>query len=170
MKLSKVFLNISAFICFIFGALYSFSLVFIPIGVYCFIAGKRFSHKAEHIDDLYAIDNRIFKNYVIFVSIACFPFGLLSIIPYVKLTGNNVKVTHMASESSFKVETVEETKNEPKEEIKPVEAQKEETLTEEEKLEKFKKLENFKEKGLITDEELEMAREQLFGKNKNSEE
>lgn len=170
MKMSKVLLNISAFVCFIYGALYTFSLVFIPIGIYCFIAGKRFSHKAEHIDDLYAIDNKVFKNYVIFTSIACFPLGLLVIIPYLKLTGNNVRVNHVESTEDIKVETVDDSQENKKAEVKSVEVQKEETLTETEKLEKFKKLENFKEKGLITDEELEMAREQLFGKKNNSDE
>lgn len=170
MKVSKVLLNISAFVCFIYGALYTFSLVFIPIGVYCFIAGKRFSHKAEHIDDLYAIDNKVFKNYVVFASIACFPLGLLVIIPYLKLTGNNVKINHIETTADVKVETAKPEEEKTAVEAESVEPQNEETLTESEKLEKFKKLENFKEKGLITDEELEMAREQLFGKNKNSEE
>ena len=169
MKTSRVLLNISAFICFVFGAIYLFTLVFIPIAVYCFIAGKRFSSKAEHIDDLYSIDNRVFKNYVVFASIACFPLGLISIIPYLRLTGNNIKINRVEEESKVTI-TTNETVDEKKEEVQSVEAQKEDILSDEEKMKKFKKLENFKEKGLITEDELEMAREQLFGKSKNSEE
>ena len=93
MKSSKVLLNITSFFCFIYFAIYIFTLVFIPIGIYCFIAGKTFSYKAEHLDETMRISNQQFKNLVIFVSIFCFPFGLLSIIPYLKLTSNNVVIS-----------------------------------------------------------------------------
>ena len=165
MKASKILFNISAVICFIVGALYLFTLVFIPVGVYCFIASKRFAFKADHLFEDYSISNETLKNWVIFASVACFPLGMISIIPYMLMTSNNVKVSSSAgttiklseddSKADFKPE-VEEVK-----ESETVEAVEE---TYEEKLEKFKKLENFKEKGIITDEELEMAREQLFGK------
>ena len=54
MKASKVLLNIMSVVCYVYGALYLFSLVFIPVGVYCFIAARRFSYKAEHIFDMYS--------------------------------------------------------------------------------------------------------------------
>ena len=92
MKASKVLFNISAVVCFICGALYIFSLVFIPVGVYCFIASKRFAFKAEHLYEDFAVSNQVLKNWVIFASIACFPLGLISIIPYWLITSNNVKV------------------------------------------------------------------------------
>lgn len=183
MKSAKVLFNISAVICFLYGALYVFSLVFIPLGVYCFIASKRFAYKADHLFDMYAIDDRVLKNYVIFASIACFPLGCLSIIPYYLLVSNKIKikgfnvVTNESEQeeqvAEVKVEEVKEEKmQETKEEIKEepkVETQETEKVeeTEAEKLEKFKKLENFKEKGIISEEELEMAREQLFGKKEN---
>ena len=170
MKSSKVLLNIMSVVCFIYGALYSFTLVFIPIGVYCFIAGRRFSFKAEHLDDKMFLSDEDFKKYVIFSSIVCFPLGLLSIIPYIILTSNSVKISTYQTES-VRVETVEEkqdsTSNEPAKEEKSVEevkAQKDEEMTEEEKQAKFQKLQNFRDKGIITEEELELAREQLFGK------
>lgn len=176
MKISKVMLNIESVVCFLFGALYVFSLVFIPVGVYCFLAGKRFSYKAEHLDDDMFLSKQEFKAYVIFASIACFPFGLLSIIPYIILTGNNVKVTntqglHLQKDEESVDENVkvkdalnEDDLKETKEEPKQAVVQKDDELSEEEKLEKFKKLESFKEKGIITEQELELAREQLFGK------
>ena len=170
MKTSKVFLNISSVVCFLYGAIYIFSLVFIPIGVYCFIAGRRFSYKAEHIDDFYTIKNEVFKNYVIFASIVCFPLGLLSIIPYVILTGNNVKISglHLQEHDEVKVSDVQpETKEnevEDKDNSLVQEIPTEETETE--KQEKFKKLQKFRDKGIITEEELEQAREQLFGDKK----
>lgn len=170
MKSSKILLNIMSVVCFIYGALYSFTLVFIPIGVYCFIAGRRFSFKAEHLDDKMFLSDDDFKKYVIFSSIVCFPFGLLSIIPYIILTNNNVKISTYQTES-VKVETVEEKQEEietesSKEEktAEEVKVQKEEEMTEEEKQAKFQKLQNFRDKGIITEEELELAREQLFGK------
>lgn len=172
MKSSKILLNIMSVVCFLYGALYVFTLVFIPVGVYCFIAGRRFSFKAEHLDDKMFLSDNDFKNYVIFSSIVCFPLGLLSIIPYVILTNNNVKISTYET-SSIKVETLEEKEGSEEEtkiennEEKPVEevkAQKEEEMSEEEKQAKFKKLQNFRDKGIITEEELELAREQLFGK------
>ena len=133
----------------------------------------------DHINDYYSLDKKIFRNYVIFASIACFPFGLLSIIPYVILTGNNVKVKttevkdsetisegeNKDNSNDIKVEDVKGQDNITSETVTEVKVENPET--EEEKQEKFKKLQNFKEKGLITDDELEMAREQLFGKKED---
>lgn len=173
MKTTKILLNIMSVICFIYGAFYLFSLVFIPVAVYCFLAGKRFSYKAEHLYDTFTVTNQTLKNYTIFVCIACFPLGLLALIPYYLIVSNNVKISGFKVSSNDDVagQEVNDVKQESvkQEEVKTeVEKQPEEVKepveTEEEKLEKFKKLENFKEKGIITEEELEMAREQLFGK------
>ncbi|MBR7172282.1 MAG: hypothetical protein IKD36_00585 [Clostridia bacterium] len=174
MKVSKVLLNIMSVVCFVYGALYTFSLVFIPVGIYCFIAGRRFSYKAEHLDNTIFMSNEDFKKYVIFSSIACFPLGLLSIIPYVLIAGNKIKITNPAGlhvqshdekfDSEVKIESVEEKSEEKSDEPNKVEAQKDDELSEEEKQAKFEKLKNFREKGIITEEELELAREQLFGK------
>ncbi|MBP3582060.1 MAG: hypothetical protein J6J33_04845 [Clostridia bacterium] len=168
MKVTKVLLNIMSVVGFIYGALYCFSLVFIPVGVYCFIAARRFSYKAEHLFDDYAVTNKTIKRFTIFVCIACFPFGLLAIIPCYKLLTNNIEIKgfnytdtrDISPENEVKIETIVEEKPESsKEEVK--ETSQEET--EEEKLEKFEKLKNFNKKGIITDDELEMARKQLFG-------
>ena len=61
MKTNKVLLNIVSVFCFIFGAFYIFSLVFIPVGIYCFAAGKLFSHKADHLLDNFVADKKIMK-------------------------------------------------------------------------------------------------------------
>ena len=168
MNYSKVLLNITSAFCFIFFALYTFSLVFIPIGIYCFLAGKKFSYKAEHLEETLRFSNKEFRNYVIFVSVFCFPFGLLSILPYKKLASNNVTVSSVdENTASYKVETIET--EEPNTEEKPIETVAETNVeTTAEKLEKYEKLRNFKEKGLITEEELEQAREQLFGKREDN--
>ena len=168
MKYSKVLLNITAFFCFVFFALYTFSLVFIPIGIYCFLAGKKFAYKAENPNDQFKFSNKEFKFYVIFVSIFCFPFGLLSIIPYMHLASNNVFVSTISVNTKepdeVRVTDVEETEtSEPQEEKEAEVVQETNVETYSEKMEKFRKLQNFKEKGLITEEELEQAREQLFG-------
>lgn len=180
MKSSRILLNIMSVICFIYGALYVFTLVFIPLGVYCFIAGRRFSFKAEHLDDTMYMSNYHFKCYVIFASIACFPLGLLSIIPYLYLTTHSVKVSDFENKSNYdnssqnvnitngdKDNESENVKTEKgSAEVEVVKPQKEEEMTEEEKFAKFRKLQNFRDKGIITDEELELAKEQLFGKDK----
>lgn len=165
MKANKVLLNITSVFCFLFGACYIFSLVFIPVGIYCFSAGKLFSHKAEHLLDNFVADKKTMKAYTIFVSIACFPFGLLSVIAYLGIYGNNVKIE---TAESVRVESVEEpasfvVEESINEEVKE-ESEKEET--EEEKIEKLEKLRKFKEKNIITEEEFEMAKEQMFGKSK----
>ena len=171
MKTAKVLLNLTAFFCFLYFALYIFTLVFIPIGIYCFIAGKRFNYKAEHMVDDLRFSNNDFKKYVIFVSIFCFPFGLLAIIPYYLIVSNKIKVTdlkYVDTRSEQPVEDVKESQETTSESSETSENPATKEEPEEEKLEKFKKLENFKEKGLITEEELEQAREQLFGKKENN--
>ncbi len=172
MKLNKVLLNIASVFCFIFGAFYIFSLVFIPVGVYCFTAGKRFSYKADHLLDNYAVDKKILRNYSIFASIVCFPFGLLALISYFGIYNNNVKIANTDDVKIGSVEEVNDIKNSEVEEMiskedASVETEKSESIeeTETEKLEKLEKLRNFKEKGIITEEEFEMAREQMFGKD-----
>lgn len=173
MKKAKVTLNILAVISFLFGALYCFTLVFIPIGVYCFAAGKLFSYKAEHMLDSYTADKKTLTRYFIFVAIACFPLGLVSGLAYLFLFGNNVKVeelnyvkiTDVAPEEKQESTDAEtNVKEEVKEELADEKPQEE---TEEEKLEKLSKLENFKEKGIISEEEFEMAKEQMFGKKED---
>ena len=169
MKASKILLNIASVVCFIYGALYLFSLVFIPVGVYCFLAGKRFSYKAEHLYDTYSVTNETLKNYTIFVSIACFPLGLIALIPFYLLVSNKVKVSGFKVSSGDDVAVQDASVQEKVEEEKPETIAVEEKLeTEEEKVEKFEKLKNFKDKGIITEEELEMAREQLFGSKKDN--
>ncbi|MBQ8451361.1 MAG: hypothetical protein IJ538_01080 [Clostridia bacterium] len=156
MKASKILFNICAFFGFIYGSLYLFSLVFIPVGIYCFLGAKLFALKADHISEPFSVDKKLLKNYVIFLSIFCFPFGLLSILAYNLAFGHNAKI-----------ETVVEPQSQEKAtESEVVEAKVEEPETMEEKQEKFEKLKKFNEKGLVTDEELEMARKQLFGNDK----
>lgn len=171
MKTSKVFLNIASFFCFIYFSIYIFSLVFIPIGIYCFIAGKTFSTKASNIDDMLKVDDKIFKTYTIFSCIFVFPFGFFALIAYFMLTGNNIKVKNFDYTSSEKLTNADGlnekalTEN-SQDEVSPeiAEPVKNEEKSEEEKIEMLHKLENFKEKGLITEDELEQAKEQLFGK------
>ena len=169
MKKSKVLLNVTSFFCFVYFALYLFTLVFIPIAIYCYIAGKNFSYKADHLDDTMKMSNLHFKRYVIFVSVFCFPFGLLSIIPYLYLTTNNVVITDLKySNTENETQNIESQSEAVQYETESeIETQEEKPETQEEKLEKFRKLQNFKDKGFITEEELEQAREQIFGKKED---
>lgn len=162
MKLNKVLLNIASVFCFIFGAFYVFSLVFIPIGIYCFVAGRKFSYKAEHLLDNYAVDKRILKGYSIFSAIACFPFGLIALIAYLRIYSNNVKVETTDSAKPEKEEVVKVQESEDNDSNQTSCGDKTEE-SEQEKLEKLEKLRKFKEKGIITEDEFEMARKQMFG-------
>jgi len=171
MKANKVLLNITSVFCFLFGACYIFSLVFIPVGIYCFVAGRLFSHKADHLLDNYVSDKKTMKAYTIFASIACFPFGCLSIIAFFGIYGNNVKVekSEVINFNIFDAPEADEEIKEVKSEEIESEPEKEESVkeeTEEEKMEKLEKLRKFKEKNIITEEEFEMAKEQIFGKDK----
>jgi biopolymer transport protein ExbB/TolQ len=114
--------------------------------------------------DNYAIDQKAMRNYSIFVSIVCFPLGLLSLIEYFRIYGNNIKVE---TTKVIKTELNEEQRLHEDADFIPDEKQEEiKEETEEEKLEKLEKLRNFKEKGIITEEEFEMARQQMFGDKK----
>lgn len=168
MKSSKILLNLCSFFCFVYFAFYIFTLVFIPLGIYCFLAGKTFNYKSEHLDETIVISNQRFKMYVIIASILCFPFGLLSIIPYLQLTSNNIIVRSVNDDSTRNSGTMSSGSDSndyglriAKEE-NVTEAKEDESYAD--KMEKFKKLESFRNSGFITDEELEQAREQIFGK------
>lgn len=163
MKANKVLLNIVSVFCFLFGACYIFSLVFIPVGIYCFSAGKLFSYKADHLLDNFIADKKTIKAYTIFVSIVCFPFGLLSVIAYLGIYGNNVKVEKT---ESVRIETIEEPEIFATEEVVEEKEEFVKEETEEEKIEKLEKLRKFKEKKIISEEEFEMAKEQILGKDK----
>ena len=165
MKLNKVLLNIASVISFIFGAFYIFSLVFIPVGIYCFTAGKRFSYKADHLLDNYAVDKKVLYGYSIFVSVVCFPLGLIALIAYLRIYSNNIKVETAENSNleSDKETIVQDNEIDIKTESSQTNVQEE---TEEEKMEKLEKLRKFKEKGIITEDEFEMARKQMFAKDK----
>lgn len=167
MKSTKVLLNILSVVCFIFCAIYTFTLVFIPIAVYCFGIGRAFSYKAENMYDSYCLDKKSMKRKMIFVSIFCFPFGLLSIIVYNNLFGNNVSINHEETTINVSTEPQPDFSNDTQSETsaeKVHEESEEKEESEEEKYEKLAKLKNFMEKGIITEDEYEMAREQMFGK------
>lgn len=167
MKANKILLNIVSVFCFLFGVLYIFSLIFIPIGIYCLSAGKKFNYKADHLLDNYAVDKRTMKIYSILVSVFCFPFGLLVIIPYVRLYGNNVKVDGFEYTKITEVEKSDDLVNNQDEVVENIEENQEQiNETEDEKFEKLEKLKNFRDKNIISEEEFEMAKEQMFGKDK----
>ena len=166
MKSNKILLNITSVFCFLFGACYIFSLVFIPVGIYCFSAGKLFSKKADHLLDNFVADKKLMKSYSIFVSIACFPFGLLSLLAYFGIYGNNVKVENNSAIKFSVYETSEQSESSVLQDDSSKETEQVVEETEEEKLEKLEKLRKFKDKNIISEEEFEMAKEQIFGKDK----
>ena len=159
MNKSSLWLNLTGVICYILGVSLVATLILIPVGVYCFIAGAKYFSWANLNDmELYNQKN-LLKNWAIFVSIIAFPIGLVSIIPVLK-TGNNPVVTDVKPEQ--KSETKEgvnpeingikgETTNEPKAEHIN-QTSKEETVA---------KLKKFKDDGLITESEYKRAISEL---------
>ena len=131
----------------------------LSLQIYCFISARRFSYRADNLVDVYVVPNKVLKIYVIFTIFACFPFGFLALIAYNLVASNNIVVEEVKNDAGLHLG-----ENEPEEKPTNVDAQTE--LSEKEKKEKFAKLQNFRDKGIITEEELEMAREQLFGKEK----
>ena len=137
---------------YILTVCYCFTLVFIPIAIYCYIGAKKYSSLAEMSDVEVARHDKSITNWAIFFSIVGFPIGLISIIPAI-LVGNNVTVSDIKSDKEpqgFSAQTVQET-----EKREPVKNE----LSDLETLEKLKKL---LDEGLITQEEYERAKSDLF--------
>ena len=154
---------ISATICYISGAIYCASLLFLPLAIYFFIYGNRYLRFAKITDgELYIIKNYLTSS-AIYVSIFAFPIGLISIIPAFMAGSNNIKV------QTNKFEQNNSTTNEEEQVVKAdtieiTEVSHDEKKLTEEDLEKIEKLTRFKEQGLLSREEFEEAKNQLLNK------
>ncbi len=146
---SSVWFTLNSIINYISGIGYAFTLILLPLGIYCFICAKRNTEFAKLSDaQLPAVKEQV-KNWAIFSSIVNFPIGLISIIPLFKIDDNN----------GIKITTVDDENNGNEAEEKPV--------TEIAKIEideKIEKLTNFKNEGIISEEEYNKAVEELKSK------
>ncbi len=156
MNKTSVVSTIMGILGYIFGVLYSFTLILIPVAVYCFIGAKFYMDSSSLTESQMVMKKRAFVGYAIFFSIVAFPFGLISIIPAYVVSHQNVTITSLEDEPQRESTSAEETIVEKKEVS-------ENTTTDEETIEK---LEHLKSEGLITEEEFERAKSEVLNKKK----
>lgn len=153
---SSVWCTLMGVLGYIIGIAYCFTLIFIPIAVYCFIGAKRYIEWANLTDSQLAQYKSNLTNWAIFFSIVGFPIGLLSIAPAV-LVSNNVTITNVS-------EPTNETEN--RETVVHTEEKKEEKDEAVDSLKTIEKLDSLKKEGLITEEEYERAKKEVLEKKK----
>lgn len=151
MNKSRGFCIAMGILGFLWGVVYSCTLILLPIAIYCFLGAKFYMDSSSLTDSQLSSMKQAFVGYAIFFSIVGFPFGLLSIFPAVFVSSNNVTITSVSEENSEQKSTEAETETKPKPESKN-ETSKEETI---------EKLEHLYAEGLITKEELERAKGDL---------
>ncbi len=154
MNKCNVWCTLMGILGFIFGIAYCFTLILIPVAVYCFIGAKKYMEMTNLTDSQIAGQKKSLTNWAIFFSIVGFPIGLLSIIPAV-VVNNNIVVTDVKVEEGNKTSQTAET--EPKKEEKEEDS----GISDLETIEKLSKL---KEEGLITEEEYTRAKNEVLNK------
>ena len=158
MNKSSVWCTIMAVLGFIFGVGYCFTIILIPVAIYCFIGAKRYMEWASLTDSQLLVEKQSLINWAIFFSIVGFPLGLISIVPACMISNNNIVVTDVKTEDAEKTTASEtETGNETKETVE------EEELSD---IETIEKLNNLKKEGLITEEEYARAKDEVLNKKK----
>jgi len=147
---NSIWCTIMGILGFVLGVSYCFTLILIPLAVYCFIGAKKYIDYSALTDSELALQKKSLTNWAIFFSIVGFPIGLLSLFPAM-LAGNNVTITTTSEPNVGNAEAKEET-------VKPSETHVEDSL------ETIAKLENLKKEGLITEEEFERAKSEVLSK------
>ena len=137
------------------GVVYAFTLILIPIAVYCFIGAKVYMERADLTDSQLATYKKSMTYWSIFFSIVAFPIGLFSIIPALKID-NNITITDV------EVKAEENKKDVEQPEVK-IEENKS-SSSELSDIETIEKLKNLKDEGLITQEEFERAKGEVLNK------
>lgn len=140
---------------YILGISCCFTLLLIPVAIYCFIGAGKYMGFAELTDAQLAMNKQSLVNWSIFFSIVGFPVGLVSIIIPLRVSPNVTVYDVKDSKEEIKQETTQEEKQE-----------KYEPDTQLTKLETIEKLQKFKEDGLITEEEFEKAKKEVIGDKK----
>ena len=142
-----------AIIGYILGVACCFTLILIPVAVYCFIGARRYMIYSAMSDAQVYTFKQSLAGWAIFFSIVGFPIGLLSIIPALVVSSNNVTITDVPNEVNVAPQQVqEEVKEEPVKEDKSND------------LETLEKLKHLLDEGLITEEEYERAKKDVVNK------
>lgn len=145
--------TLNSILGYIAGVGYCFTLILIPLAVYCFIGARRNVEWSEMSEGQVATHKKEIRNWSIFFSIAIFPLGLFSIAPAIICSKYNVVITNV--EEPVQVVETQESQETEKEE------QKAEVLSDEETIAKLK---NLLDEGLITEEEFARAKKEIIDK------
>ena len=136
---------------YVLGVACCFTLVLIPLAVYCFIGAKKYMMFSEMSDAMICSQKNALTNWAIFFSIVGFPIGLISIVPAVFVSQNNVVVSNVEEEKKTAPES-QKSEEEPKEEKNTTND-----------LETLEKLKHLLDEGLITQEEYNRAKADVLG-------
>ena len=158
MKKNYIIFHILTVLAYFYGIILCASLVGIPLGVYAIISAHRYSEFAEYSQFQLSQNKQRVKNWVYFGAVLYFPFGLIGLLCLTSIN-NNVSVEEVVSEPE---KSPDESESEQKEK-ETVEVEIHTPSNDAEKAEKLAKLERFKQNGLITEEEFEQAKQQLYG-------
>ena len=144
-----------AILGYIFGVAFCFTFILIPLAVYCFIGARKYMIFSAMSDAQLYTFKKSLTGWAIFFSIVGFPLGLISIIPAVFVSSNNITITDV-SEPDFK--TAPEQKPQAENKEKPAKEDKSNDL------ETLEKLKHLLDEGLITEEEYERAKKDVVNK------
>lgn len=154
MKKCQTIFNILTVIAYFYGVLLCATMVLIPLGVYSIIAAHRYSDFAEYNQYQMSINKQRIKNWIIFGCVLYIPFGLIGLI-CLGYVDNNVVVENVTTTESTVDSVVQD---------KPVvDVEIHTPQSDNEKAEKLEKLKRFKGNGLITEEEYQQAKNDLYG-------
>ena len=151
-------------IAFICGIIYIASLVFIPIGIYCLSGAFVYSKVAKANDGEIIYYKKSLEGWAVFMSIACFPFGLISLIVYNVATSNDVKINNIYENTDDKHEyDSAKIKRDSFASNQTSSSESEQVVVSEDAMNKFLEIKAYHDQGLITDAEFEKAKNQIFG-------
>lgn len=148
---SSAWCTLMGILGYIIGIAYCFTLILIPIAVYCFIGARRYIEWSGLTDSQLAQYKSNLTNWAIFFSIVGFPIGLFSIAPAC-LVSNDITITSVSEP---------EKGNEAQPEQHVDKKEEDSTLS---KMETIEKLDSLKKEGLITEEEYERAKKEVLDK------
>lgn len=157
MKKTKIIFNILTVFAYFYALLFCATMVLIPLGIYGIIAAHRFSDFAEYTPFQLSQNKTRITNWIIFGCFGIFPFGLLGLLCLSDLN-NNIDVQSAENDKNSETESQQNSTEHEKVEVEIHTPQ-----SESEKAEKLAKLKRFKENGLITEEEYQQAKNDLYG-------
>lgn len=162
---SSIWFTLNSIINYLSGIGYCFTLILIPLGIYCFICATRNSEFSKMSDaQLVAVKDKV-SGWAIFSAIVNFPIGLIALIPLTQIGDNGIKVTTVDEKKEETTQTQSEVKSEAKPVVETEPEKKTDVKMENSEIDdKINRLTEFKKEGLISKEEYERAVAELKSK------